>query len=145
MGYDIKIKRIDSRISMDEWITYVNSDPEFKLINDFSANSTSGLTITTKTPNSGLWKNEVPFVFDEKNGDITVKSPDILIIEKMLSVSKQLNATVAGEEDEVYDEKFIQMEKNKKPINIDDYKNIKMKLYNPEKKWWQFWKKGTHL
>ena len=145
MGYDISIKRLDSRISRNEWLSYIEEDSEFELINDFSTKLPSDKTLTTEIPNSGLWKKEIPFIYNEEHGNVQVKNPDISVIEKMISISRKMNALVIGEEDELYDEMFIEKEKNSAPIDMEDYKHLKIKLYNPNKKWWQFWKKGTHL
>ena len=81
----------------------------------------------------------------EDEGEIQVKNPDLSVIEKMILVAKSMNAIVIGEEEEIYDEAYLKKERNAKPINMDDYKHLKIRLYNPNKKWWQFWKKGTHL
>lgn len=134
-----------SRVSESEWLNYIKEDSELEVINEFSVVLDSGQDLSAEIPNSGLWKKEVPFVYLKEGGEIKVKNPDIIVIEKMVSISRKLNAIVIGEEGELYDEVFILNEKNALPIDIDDYKNLKIKLYNPNKKWWQFWKKGTHL
>ena len=140
MGYNISIKKHDSKISKEKWLKYVDDDPELKQINEFSAQLPDGRSITTQIPDSALWNNEIPFTYYEDYGEITVKNPDLKIIEKMVSISKKLNAFVAGEEEEIYDEEYIQNEKNKPELNLEDFKNIKIKEFNPNKKWWQFWK-----
>jgi hypothetical protein len=145
MGYDITIKRFDSKITENEWLNYIKEDYEFELINDFSSGLYSGQVLTTEIPSSGLWKKKVPFVYNKIKGEVQVKSPDIDVIEKMISISRKMNAIVIGEEDELYDEAFIEKEKNTPQINIEDYKNIKIRRYNPDKKWWQFWKEGIRL
>jgi hypothetical protein len=145
MGYELSIKIIGSKIPRAKWISYVQDDEEFELIQEFSSELTSGEEFIAKTLNIGLWKNDVPFIFMEDEGEIHVKNPDLSVIEKMILVAKSMNAIVIGEEEEIYDDAYIKKEKNAKPINLDDYKHLKIRLYNPNKKWWQFWKKGIHL
>lgn len=112
MGYELSIQRANeaNKISIKEWTNYINSDPEFEAIEEFSADIKGGEVLTVSTPNAGLWKSkngEVPFTFSEKYGMITVKNPDTWIIEKMISIAKKLNAVVLGEEGEEYDEEYL--------------------------------------
>jgi len=136
MGYELSIKREDESkgISKEEWIEYVHSDSEFERIEEFSAELGNGETLTVLTPNAGLWKSsngEVPFTFYEKTGEITVKNPDNWIIEKMISISEELNAIVEGEEGEKYDEEYFK----------DPFTNpLERETPPKEKKWWKFWK-----
>ena len=136
MGYELNIQRDEenSLITKEEWITYLNSDPEFERIEEFSASLGNDDIITVPTPNGGLWKTnkgEVPFVFYEKLGWISVKNPEHWMIEKMISIANNLNAEVLGEEGEKYDEEYL-----KDPFG-NPFKNDDL---NTEKKWWQFWK-----
>lgn len=145
MGYNVHIKRHDSKIALSEWINTIKADSEFELVNDFSTELPEGGTLSTQITNSGLWRKKIPFVYCQENGEVTVKNPDLKVIEKMISLSIKMKAIVIGEENEIYDKEYIEREKNAQPINLEDYKNLKTRLYNPNKKWWQFWKKGTHL
>ncbi len=145
MAYCIYIQRHAAKISRDEWVKYIKEDADFELINNFKAELETGHTLVTGIPYAGLWKKEIPFVYVPESGHICVYSPDINVIEKMITISKKMNAIVIGEEDELYDDEFIKKEKHKPRVNWEDYKNLSIKLYNPNKKWWQFWKKGTHL
>jgi hypothetical protein len=145
MGYNVRIEREGSKISLNEWIKIINEDSEFELVSDFNVELPEGGSLTTEIPNSGLWKKDIAFVYDQEVGTITVKNPDIVVIKKMISISLKMNATVIGDENEIYDSTYIEKEKNSSNIDLNDYKNIKTRLYNPNKKWWQFWKKGTHL
>ena len=136
MGYELNIKREDEnkKISKEEWSKYINSNKDFESIEEFSANTDNGTTLTISTPNAGLWKTkkgEVPFTFFEKNGEITVKNPDHWIIEKMISMAIELNAIVEGEEGEIYDDNYL-----KDPLSNPSDNNST----NGLKKWWQFWK-----
>jgi len=136
MGYELNIQREEENglITKEEWITYINSDPEFERIEEFSASLGTDEILTVSTPNSGLWKTrkgEVPFTYYEKLGWISVKNPELWMIEKMISIAKNLNAEVQGEEGEKYDEEYL-----KDPFG-NPFKNDDL---NIEKKWWQFWK-----
>jgi hypothetical protein len=130
MGYELNIQREnnENKISINEWADYMNSDSEFESIEEFSADLKNGKVLTVSTPNAGIWESkngEVPFTFSEEYGWITVKNPDNLIIEKMISIAKKLNAVVVGEEGEEYDEQYLK-------------KGFKG-LGSANKKWWEFW------
>lgn len=134
MGYELSICRAasETKISIEEWRSYVDTDPEFEPLEEMNIELPNGKTLNMKLPHSGLWKKnkkEVPFTYDLEFG-ISVKSPDNETIGKMIEVAKSLNALVAGEEAEVYDEAYLAkqafVEASAKPI--------------PVKKWWQFWK-----
>lgn len=112
MGYELNIKREDynQKISKEQWTEYIKSDSQFEPIEELSVELSEGETLTISTPNTGLWKSdkgEVPFTFYEEYGEITVKSPDNWIIEKMISIANELNAVVEGEEGERYDENYL--------------------------------------
>ena len=133
MGYVIHIQRKNenNKIKISEWKNYINSDNEFISIEEYSAEINNGNTLTVLTPNAGLWKTEkgeVPFTFSEKYGWICVKNPEKWIIEKMISISKQLDGIVMGEEDEIYDEDYLKRETSNNS-----------NLPNKNKKWWKFW------
>ena len=135
MGYELNIQREENnKISKEEWITYMEADPEFNPIEEFSADLGNNEVLTVPTPNGGLWisdKGEVPFTFSEKYGEITVKNPENWVIEKMILIAKNLNAEVVGEEGEKYDEEYL-----KDPFgNPSESENSKS-----GKRWWQFWK-----
>lgn len=136
MGYELNIQREEenSLITKEEWITYVDSDSEFIRIEEFSVGLGTDEIITISTPYGGLWKTnkgEVPFTYYEKLGWISVKNPEYWVIEKMISIAKNLNAEVLGEEGEKYDEKYLK-DPFGNPFKNDDS--------NTERKWWQFWK-----
>lgn len=136
MGYELNIQREDeqNKIGVKEWISYMESDPEFERIEEFSADLGNNEALTVPTPNGGLWKSDkgqVPFTFSENYGEITVKNPENWIIAKMISISENLNAIVVGEEGEKYDEEYLN----------DPFGNpFENESSSNEKKWWQFWK-----
>ena len=136
MGYDLNILREEeeNNISKEEWIKYIESDIEFKRIEEFSTSFGNDETHTVSTPNGGLWmskKGEVPFTFYEKYGEITVKNPEPWIIEKMIIIANKLDAVVKGEEGEIYDEEYLK-DSFSNPFESENLKT--------EKIWWQFWK-----
>lgn len=133
MGYELNIQRESdqSKLTKEEWMAYITSDDEFEKIEKFSAEIEQGKLLTIPTPNAGLWKmgkREVPFTFDEKYGWISVKNPDELIVKKMVSIAKALDAIVLGEEGEQYDE--------------DNLEGKQKKVRN-RRKWWGFWKRKS--
>ena len=135
MGYELNIQREDEirKITLQEWKKYIYSDPEFESIENYSATLGNGNILTVPTPNAGLWKSErtdVPFTFSVEFGWISVKNPENWIIEKMIEVAKNLDATVKGEEREIYDENYL------KDISLNPSENDSFNT----KKWWEFWK-----
>ncbi len=133
MGYEINIRREDesNKLTKGEWRDYVDTDPEFKAIEEFSAEVEDG-TLTIPTPDGGIWKSDkgnIPFTFYEKYGEVTVKNPDNWVIEKMISIANSLDSVVIGEEGEIYDEQYL----SEPHVNPADRVAI-------EKKWWEFWK-----
>ena len=136
MGYELYIKRDDDthKIHKKEWLDYMESDSEFNRIEAFSADLGDDELLTISTPNGGLWKSDkgaVPFTFSEEHGEITVKSPEHWIIEKMIFIAKHLNAVVIGEAGERYDEDYFN-DPFGNPFEKGSSEN--------EKRWWQFWK-----
>ena len=136
MGYEINIQKEDEnqKITKNEWTDFINSDPEFEPIEEFSADLGNNEVLTVSTPNAGLWKSkngQVPFTFSEKYGQITVKNPDTYIIEKMIQIANLIDAIVLGEEGEKYDEEYLKDPFGNPFENLSD---------SNEKKWWQFWK-----
>ncbi len=129
MGYNLTINRLNgNKITKTEWIELIESDAEFKLIQEISGEMPNGNILNVPTPDAGLWEYQdraITFTFNE-NWGISVKNPDLQIIIKMISIADKLKAQVQGEEGELYDEKFLQEQIKEGSLN--------------EKKWWQFWK-----
>jgi hypothetical protein len=99
MGYDLHITRAKFHfenegawITADEWLRYVEEDPELKLAGyngDYHA----------------LWsgKSEYPDPWlDWFNGNIYTKNPDDPLIDKMVEIAKELKAKVQGDDGEIY-------------------------------------------
>lgn len=95
MGYEVSIQRREEKISQEEWATYVYNDKEF-----------SNSTLKKIDTDVSVWNSylgEVPFLYDENSGSISVKNPNDFILKKMVSISKKIDAIVIGEEGEVYE------------------------------------------
>ncbi len=127
MAYDLFIER-EKKILKEEWLSYLNSNADFEIIQKYSVNFGDGKRIKIQTPNSGLWNAgnyKVPFIFSERSGRISVTRPGNQEIEKMITIAKSLNAVVRGDEGEIYDEAYL--------------KNRKRDSNAIKKPWWKFW------
>ena len=134
MGYEVHIYRktnwdIDepSDISLDEWISYVKSDPEIELDTDKQENeSPTGFCywINSPEPEPGN-----PPWFDYGHGHISTKWTDQSTIAKMVKIANKLNAKVMGDEGEFYNELGL-VDMNNLPKNLQSKK---------QKSWWKFW------
>jgi hypothetical protein len=101
-GYDVHITRsadwTESEkvpIKLEEWMKYVRSDHEFKLIEPKDANARGDASWTD--PDG---KREVHFSYSK--GEIFVKDPDERIIAKMKQIARKLKARVVGDDGEDY-------------------------------------------
>jgi hypothetical protein len=114
MGYDLKITRApmglernESPISLDEWLEYVASDPEFRLDNVAEVCASSGQVLRYENPGLAVWlpstlESGSGRWFDFRNGRIVVKNPTDEMIAKMKQVANRLNARVVGDDGEEY-------------------------------------------
>jgi hypothetical protein len=101
MGYDLRITRAEfhpvnagHEITAEEWLRYVESDPELQLI-------------PTAGPYFARWSGESKYPdpwFNWVRGCIDTKNPDQAIVGKMLQIAGQLGARVQGDEGEFYDD-----------------------------------------
>lgn len=101
MGYDLHITRRkdwsdenDRSISLDEWRSYVESDPELRM--DDSLGDHFAVW-------SGPSAHELPWL-TWANGNIDSKNPDQPLIRKMVAVAAALGASVQGDDGERYDQ-----------------------------------------
>jgi hypothetical protein len=99
VGYDLHITRAKSwalntkhRISAEEWLAYVEKDPELSLSRD-------GGPYFAKW--SGKSKLNEPWL-DWHDGNIETKNPDEALIDKMVVIADELGATVQGDDGEIY-------------------------------------------
>ena len=94
MGYDIHITRRKfwadkgDDITADEWLAYVHRDSELRL------RAESGRCFAEW--NGGSW-------LDWSDGVIFTKNPDDALVTKMVAIARQFDATVQGDDGEIYD------------------------------------------
>ena len=99
MGYEFHITRAKSwalntknRISAEEWLAYVEKDPELSLW-------------AHGGPYFAKWNREStldePWL-DWHDGNIETKNPDEALIDKMMAIARELGATVQGDDGEIY-------------------------------------------
>lgn len=117
MGYNLYITRkkdyLDKEssddISLNEWFNYVKNDSDMRIDNFMEAKLAEGDILRLDEEGISVWKkyskdgvngSHAWFWYD--NGNIVVKNPDLEIRQKMVDVSKKLNAYVQGEEGEIY-------------------------------------------
>src|SRR5688500_1485787 len=100
MGYDLHITRRkdwsdenDRSISLDEWRSYVESDPELRMDDSLGEHFAVW---------SGPSAHELPWL-GWANGNIDSKNPDQPLIQKMVAVAAALGASVQGDDGERYD------------------------------------------
>jgi hypothetical protein len=118
MGYDLHITRADmwyqsklNPILPEEWFTYLDSDPEMRLVQIAEATTSAGETVRYKSDGLAVWTSysgngkDGNFAwFDLQHGEVVVKNPDDEIITKMRQVARAFKARVQGDEGEFYDE-----------------------------------------
>lgn len=102
MGYDIHITRSENwgdengkKISLEEWLRYVESDPEVQ--RDPLNSPTDFLYVAHPEEPSPLW-------WHAGYGEIYTKDPDDATVRKMFAIASKLGAKVQGDEGELYDE-----------------------------------------
>jgi hypothetical protein len=99
VGYDVYITRAQHwsdneghQIAPEEWIAVVQDDPELALAEQYG-------------PCFALWSGTSKYRYpwlDWYDGNVFTKNPDRKIVEKMVQLAQQLNATVQGDDGEVY-------------------------------------------
>jgi hypothetical protein len=136
MGYEVHIYRktnwdIDepSDISLDEWLSYIESDSEIELEhpNTENPNQVSGFCYWINSPDPEPGN---PPWFNYGHGHISTKWTDQSTISKMVEIANKLNARVMGDEGEFYND-----------LGLVDMKNLPKGLQSKEQKlWWKFWR-----
>ena len=116
MGYDVHITRAtdwaaskSNPITLEEWLAYVASDPEFRLDGFAEARTPAGDNLRYENPGLAVWTGwpgsgpDGNFAwFDWRAGRIVVKNPDDEILKKMCDVAKKLGGRVQGDEGEFH-------------------------------------------
>ncbi|WP_046226990.1 hypothetical protein [Paenibacillus dauci] len=110
MGYNVYITRAanwyeneGTPISLQEWKDYVESDPEFEMMEEIAVSLPNGSMMSYASEGMAMWVSEEEEVlFDYQEGNIVVKGPEDDVIEKMKHIASRLQAKVQGEENEEY-------------------------------------------
>lgn len=145
MGYEVYITKKENwfdedgpAISIDEWTKFVASDPEMRLdgyaeaaVGEGKVLRIEGDGLSVWTAYSGHEKDGNMAWFYYWDGNVSVKNPDLEILQKMASIAKNLSAKVQGEEGEWYDASGIIIEQ---PATTASSAPI-------GKPWWKFWGK----
>lgn len=114
MGYELHITRASTwveadtnPITLEEWLAYVESDPELEIDEIGEATTTEGETLSTGDPGLAIW---TAHPLDGADGGrawiyhcqncIVVKNPDEAFIAKMWRIAQHFGAKVFGDEDE---------------------------------------------
>ena len=107
MGYEVFIeKKSNQKIGLDKWNNFLETNKDFEKRNYFEGtNPRTGEVLKFIAPNSGMWKSdkwEVPFLYNENTGKISVTNPNKEILKKMLEIAVFFEAEVVGFEGEKY-------------------------------------------
>ncbi len=112
MGYDVHVTRARdwtdgqrTPIKYDEWLKAVKGDPEMHMQGAVETTTGSGETLRYENEGLAVWTGHPvcrKVWFDLRGGNVVVKNPDELIIEKMREISTALNAKVKGDDGEEY-------------------------------------------
>ncbi len=98
-------------ISLAEWLTYIESDPEMRL-DGYAEATPKGSKVAFRIESEGLavWtaysghgKDGNMAWFSYGDGEVYVKNPDDEILGKMRKIARALGAKVQGDEGELFD------------------------------------------
>lgn len=140
MGYEVHITRADdwadspsAPISLYEWITYVDSDPDLRRIDASEATTAEGVQ-RYESDGLAIWtahedgeERRGPVCLDWCEGRISVIDPDASIVCKLHAIAQQLGARVCGDEGEEYDA-------NAEVVERDD---VAPAAEPAPRRWWQ--------
>jgi len=116
MGYDVHITRKrnwfddEPKITMAEWLAYLESDATMRLDGYAEATTPNGDTLRYENEGLAVWigysrhhpQQQIIAWFDFWKGDIAVKNPDEEIRRKMWLIAQVLDAKVQGDDGEIY-------------------------------------------
>ncbi len=116
MGYEVYITRKETwfdedgdAISLDDWLAYVERDPDMRADAYAEATTPDGSTIRMEDPGIAVWTaysghddtgNMAWFMHREDC--VSVKNPDVEIMRKMHTIATALGGSLQGEEGEQY-------------------------------------------
>lgn len=144
MGYDVHITRSEEwwadnapRITLEEWKSYVASDPSIRIDNAAQASTGEGGVLRYESEGLAVWtaysghtEDANKAWLDFRDGRIVVKNPDEEILKKMHSIAEALSAKVQGDDGEIY-------VSDGEPQAGD--KGSTAPPSQPSKPWWRFW------
>ena len=148
MGYDLHITRKEywfeeeqntNNILLEEWLAYIhNPDSELELSDSYWVKVPGSETESHVAPGFCEWiahpLDERPW-FDYSDGNISTKNPDEPTIKKMISIAKEFNAKVQGDDGELYE-----LSPNNEITSRQIGKRLEDETGSKEKKpWWKFW------
>jgi hypothetical protein len=143
MGYDVHITRKTNwhdeagpDITLEEWLSYVEIDPDLRLDGYAEAALTNGATLRTEDPSMVVWvghpkhgnRNGMAWIWLSQ-GNVDAKNPDEPTLRKMWTIAQALDAKLQGDDEELYDSSGA-------PIPED------VETISPQpvtKPWWRFW------
>jgi hypothetical protein len=145
MGYELHIVRRndwddyeeESNISLDDWLTYVQSDHELELTNGYQIKIPGVTNSFQNAPGFCNWRGHSTKVTDDKpwfdygHGMVSTKYPDDETIKKMITIAGKLNGKVQGDDGEFYDENYLLS--NTGQLSAETTKRV------DKKPWWKFW------
>lgn len=154
MGYELCITRKENwfdedgpLISLDEWLAYVEGDPEMRFDGFAEAKLPDGSILRIEGEGLSVWTaysgHEVDgnmAWFDYRGDSILVKNPDEEIIGKMVRIGRALGAKVQGDEGEVYAEDGSsnwEELRNQAPPKRPQSEHVGEP--SQKKPWWKFW------
>ena len=142
MGYDVHITKaadwVDSSenpITLEEWLSFVENDPEMRHDGYAEAESPDGDMIRYENEGLSVWIRYTKHRydggmawFDYGEGNITVKNPDSEILAKMYKIAQEFGAIVQGDEGEIYDAN-----------GQSNCQETKDSIVTKKKPWWKLW------
>jgi len=115
MSYTVHIKRArdgvrsdSAHISLEEWLVYVRSDGEMRLIGEAVIKTPKGETIRYNAPGLTEWTDrqtgrKALFDHHRVGGKVSVGNPSRETLVKMFTVARVLGGVVQGDDGEYYD------------------------------------------
>lgn len=144
MGYEIHITRKEywadengTPITLEEWLAYVETDPEMRSDGYAEAKSPDGSVIRVDNPGIAVWtawsqhsEGGGMAWFSHFEDCVSMKNPDNEVLKKMYQMAEALNAKVQGDEGEIYDATGeSNWQAQRQAENVEP----------AQKPWWKFW------
>ncbi len=143
MGYDIHITRKTNwfeedqpSISLAEWLSYVQRDPDMRLDGHAEAILGDGSVLRTEDPSLAVWvahpehgkRNGHAWLWLSL-GNVQAKNPDEPTLRKMWAIAQALQARAQGDDGELYDSVG-------QVVPRDDQRETPPSCAKP---WWRLW------